>query len=266
MFVPRFRVGERKYKCSVAAFALGNENTFVRCPLSRWGTKIHLFAPRFCVGERKYKCSLPAFASGRRKYKCSFLAFALGNENTFVRCPLLRRGGQNTNVRSLLLRWGSNKHLFVPRFRAAFSAKPRGILPVTAHFCKKRGAFSSSRRIFRQNARRFPRLGVFSAKTRGVLLVTACFLLKRGTFCSPRCVFCQNANRFPRHEAFSAKTALAGFPLRSFREPQCPVPCVCRAVAPARRGESVYHSDTQTVCLFALFAGQISPYGYENSI
>ena len=191
----------------------------------------------------------------------------------------LRPGGKNIFVRSPLSRWGTKIQMFVPRFRAGEATNICSFL-VSAHFLRKRGTFCSSSRVFCQNAPRFPRLGVFSRKTRGVfhatkhfprkrrgvLLVTACFHGKRGAFCSPRRVFRQNANRFPRHEAFSAKTALAGFPLRSFREPQCPVPCVCRAVAPARRGESVYHSDTQTVCLFALFAGQIFPYGYENSI
>ena len=94
--------------------------------------------------------------------------------------------------------------------------------------------FYSSKRVFCENAGRFPRLGAFSAKTRrvlliparfqqkhapsfahpgafsaktrGVLLVSACFPQKRGAFSSPRRVFHQNAPRFPCHDAFSAKT------------------------------------------------------------
>ena len=65
--------------------------------------------------------------------------------------------------------------------------------------------FFPPRRVFCQNAGRFPRPGVFSVKTRGVFLVPACFLLKRGAVFSTRCVFRQNASRFPRHEVFSAK-------------------------------------------------------------
>ena len=66
--------------------------------------------------------------------------------------------------------------------------------------------FYSSKRVFCQNARRFPCPGAFSAKTRGVLLVSACFSSKRAAFSSPRCIFCQNARRFVRPEAFSTKT------------------------------------------------------------
>ena len=135
LFAPRFRVGERKYKCSflvfaswrtkyicsVSAFALGNENTnvrsslsrlgdentFVRSSLSRWGSNKHLFVARFRAGERKYICSLPDFVSGRRKYICSVAAFALGKRQTFVRCPTLRLDDQQISVCSSFSRWGS---------------------------------------------------------------------------------------------------------------------------------------------------------------
>ena len=62
------------------------------------------------------------------------------------------------------------------------------------------------RRIFTENAGRFPHPGVFSDETRAVLLVTAYFPQKRGAFSSTRRIFRQNVRRFACHGAFSAKT------------------------------------------------------------
>ena len=143
-----------------------------------------------------------------------------GGKNIFVRSSLSRRGGENTFVRCPLSRWGTKIqmfgrrlcvaadkiHLFAPHFRAEEATNICSFL-VTACFLSKREPFSLPRRVFCQNARRFPRHGVFSVKTRGVLPVTACFLSKRAAFCLPWRIFAKNASRFARHEAFSAKTA-----------------------------------------------------------
>ena len=250
MFAPHFCAGERKYKCSLPAFA---------------------------SGRQKYKCSLPAFASGRRKYICSVAAFAVGNENTFVRCPL-SRWGSSTRMGFRKKCFGTSKTFpGGARFRAGeappervfvknasgqakpfrvmltftpgklhpngFLQKTRRVLPVSACFLSKRAAFCSSRRVFRQNAGRFPRPGVFSAKTRDVFLVSACFLPKREPFSSSRRIFCQNAGRFACPGVFSAKTrdvfpATKHFPRkRRLRLSKPPATDVCRAVAPARRGK-----------------------------
>ena len=218
------------------AFALGNENTFVRspllqnlfgwCPLLRWGSNKHLFVPRFRVAADKIQMFVPRFRVGERKYICSLPAFALGKQQTNVRSPTLRLGDENTNVRSSLLCWGTKIQMFAPRFCVwatkihlfgrrfcggerkyicslpafapgklhpdGFSQKTRGVLPVLACFLSKRAAFCLPRRVFCQNAPRFPRLGVFSAKTRGVFLVSAHFLPKRGTFSPPRSIFREN--------------------------------------------------------------------------
>ena len=125
------------------------------------------------------------------------------------------------------------------------------------------------RRIFTENAGRFPHPGVFSDETRAVLLVTAYFPQKRGAFSSSRRVFCENAERFACFETFSAKTC-GVFPVtvcflskRAAFSPLRSIFCetavggisaavissasmtafslpfalpVCRAVAPARRG------------------------------
>ena len=153
MFVARFRVREAKNFCLLLTFALGGQQIFIFCSLSRWGSSKFLFVACFRVGEAKNFCLLLTFALGGQQIFYFLLTFMLGKRHPTAFCLPLRIFRENAR-----------------RFRCPdiFSAKTRDVLLALTHFLQKRATFCLPRRVFCKNARRFPRPNVFFAKTRGV--------------------------------------------------------------------------------------------------